>query len=95
MESAKQFTQSHCFRTQDSSAFCQNHPSLSPTPEWNQSPSPQLPWIDIKAHAARFYPFARAHHIAGDNMLKFIGGTVGVIFLIGLIVVVLLLKLIF
>jgi hypothetical protein len=41
------------------------------------------------------YPSARAHHIAGDNMLKFIGGTVGVIFLIGLIVVVLLLKLIF
>jgi hypothetical protein len=33
--------------------------------------------------------------MTGDNMLKFIGGTIGVIFLIGLIVVVLLLKLIF
>ncbi len=38
---------------------------------------------------------AGLHRLAGDSILKFIGGTVGVIFIIGLIVVVLLLKLIF
>jgi hypothetical protein len=33
--------------------------------------------------------------VTGDNMLKFIGGTVGIIFLIGLLVVIGLLMLIF
>jgi hypothetical protein len=33
--------------------------------------------------------------LSGGPMLKFLGGTVGIIFLIGLVVVILLLKLIF
>lgn len=47
---------------------------------------PEAGWICFPANGARFKE---------KKMLKFIGGTIGVIFLIGLIVVVGILKLIF
>jgi hypothetical protein len=63
-------------------------PRTAPLPE-SRSKTRAAPWHET------WTPELREHDQRSDVMLKFLGGTVGVIFLIGLLVVIGLLALIF